>query len=85
MDESLIRNEIEIGLPPIWSDQLEECQYAITRLNAKICELDSLHERSLQRPQAFSDSSQDHHQIEVLTKDISRVCNRVSLSITLGF
>jgi len=73
VEESLLRRDIEIGLPPLWSDQLDECHYVIQRLDNKIKELDTLHERNLQRPQAFSDSQQDNQQIEVLTNEISRV------------
>ncbi|KAK6641757.1 hypothetical protein RUM44_013472 [Polyplax serrata] len=74
VDQGDYRHDVFSGLPPAWTDQLEECQYTITRLNSKIQELDNLHKKNLHRP-TLNDTTEDQHQIEVLTRDISRMFN----------
>jgi len=50
VEESLLRRDVEVDFPPLWSEQLGECHYTtiIQRLDNKIRELDTLHERNLQ-------------------------------------
>lgn len=79
---SLVGSDIESGLelrrsgesrmPPAWADGLEEAQYSLTRLRAKIHDLDTLHTRHLHRP-TLDDSSDEEQQIEALTQEITRV------------
>lgn len=71
VEQGFDRN-VDLSIPPAWTDQVEECQYALTRLNGKIQELDDLHRKNLHRP-TLDDSSDDQHQIEVLTREITRV------------
>lgn len=59
-------------MPPAWTDGLEEAQYSLTRLRAKIHDLDTLHTRHLHRP-TLDDSSDEEQQIETLTQEITRV------------
>jgi syntaxin 16 len=79
---SLVGSDIESGLelrrtgesrmPPAWADGLEETQYSLTRLRAKIHDLDTLHTRHLHRP-TLDDSCDEEQQIEALTQEITRV------------
>jgi len=79
---SLVGSDIELGLelrragesrmPPAWADGLEEIQYSLTRLRAKIRDLDTLHTRHLHRP-TLDDSCDEEQQIEALTQEITRV------------
>lgn len=71
VEQGFDRN-VDLSIPPAWTDQVEECQYALTRLNGKIQELDELHKKNLHRP-TLDDSSDDQHQIEVLTREITRM------------
>lgn len=57
-------------MPPSWTNQLEEVQFTITKLEAKINELKTLHSRHLHRP-TLDESSEDEQLIERLTYDIS--------------
>jgi syntaxin 16 len=59
-------------MPPAWADGLEEIQYSLTRLRAKIRDLDTLHTRLLHRP-TLDDSCDEEQQIEALTQEITRV------------
>lgn len=80
---SLVGGDVELGMelrrtsnesrmPPVWVDNLEEAQYSLTRLRAKLRELESLHSRHLQRP-TLDDSSEEEHLIEALTQEITRM------------
>lgn len=77
-------NDLENGLdshsdnriPPPWTDQLEETQYAMSRLKKKIDELKMVHDRHLHRP-TFDESSEDEVLIDNCTKDISSMFNSV--------
>ena len=60
--------------PPEWLDALDDVQCHLDRLPKKIQELETLHDKHLNRP-TFDDSAEDEKRIETLTKDISRVCN----------
>lgn len=68
------------GFPPPWADGLEEIQYSLTRLRAKIRELESLHSRHLHRP-TFDESSEEEQHIENLTQEITRVSKFVLQTI----
>lgn len=67
-----LRRSGESRMPPAWADGLEEAQYSLTRLRAKIRDLDTLHTRHLHRP-TLDDSSDEEQQIEALTQEITRV------------
>lgn len=67
-----LRRAGESRMPPAWADGLEEAQYSLTRLRAKIHDLDTLHTRHLHRP-TLDDSSDEEQQIEALTQEITRV------------
>ncbi|GFG38246.1 hypothetical protein Cfor_01887 [Coptotermes formosanus] len=83
---SLVGSDIESGLelrrtgesrmPPAWADGLEETQYSLTRLRAKIHDLDTLHTRHLHRP-TLDDSCDEEQQIEALTQEITRMFGAV--------
>lgn len=74
------RNSELSGLPPSWGDQLEECHYALSRLNGKIHDLGELHKKNLHRP-TLDDSVDDQQQIEVLTREITRVSFSFAVSV----
>ncbi|XP_054275233.1 syntaxin-16-like [Macrosteles quadrilineatus] len=59
-------------LPPIWADNLEESQYAMTRLRNKLKELEALYDKHVLRP-TLDDSTDEERQIEILTQEISRM------------
>lgn len=67
-----LRRSESTRLPPIWTDNLEESHYAMTRLKNKLKELESLYEKHILRP-TLDDSSDEEQQIEILTQEISRV------------
>jgi hypothetical protein len=58
--------------PPAWADNLEEAQYALSRIKGKLQELDALHSRHLNRP-TMQDSSTEETEIKVVTQEIARV------------
>lgn len=61
-------------MPPAWTDQLEEVQFTMTKLEGKINELKTLHSRHLHRP-TLDESSEEEALIERLTGDISLLFN----------
>ncbi|KAG6443666.1 hypothetical protein O3G_MSEX002939 [Manduca sexta] len=70
-------HEMEAGVemrdshaPPPWADTLEEAHYVITRLKTKLSELQTRHEKQINRP-ALDDSTEQHH-IQRLTQEIGR-------------
>lgn len=67
-----LRRAGESRMPPAWADGLEEAQYSLTRLRAKIHDLDTLHTRHLHRP-TLDDSCDEEQQIEALTQEITRI------------
>ncbi|XP_068083176.1 syntaxin-16 [Anabrus simplex] len=67
-----LRRSSESRMPPQWVDGLEEAQYSLTRLRAKLRELETLHTRHLHRP-TLDDSSEEEQQIEALTQEITRM------------
>ncbi|KAK7865557.1 hypothetical protein R5R35_010096 [Gryllus longicercus] len=80
---SLVGGDVELGMelrrsggesrmPPAWVDNLEEAQYSMTRLRAKLRELESLHARHLHRP-TLDDSCEEEQLIEALTQEITRM------------
>lgn len=84
VEQGDLRHDDFSGLPPVWTDQVEECQYALSRLNSKIQDLDNLHKKNLHRP-TLNDSTEDQHQIEVLTRDISQVSSKIGYQIPSCF
>jgi syntaxin 16 len=69
-----LRRSESSRLPPIWADNLEESQYAMTRLRNKLKELEALYDKHVLRP-TLDDSTDEERQIEILTQEISRVCS----------
>lgn len=66
----------ENSMPPIWTDQLEEAQFTISKLKTKIQELKMLHSRHLHRP-TFDENSEDEILIEHCTAEITTMFNSV--------
>uniref|UniRef100_A0A1B6EA29 t-SNARE coiled-coil homology domain-containing protein n=3 Tax=Clastoptera arizonana TaxID=38151 RepID=A0A1B6EA29_9HEMI len=79
-DRMSLVGDPEIGLelksesrfPPVWSDNLEECHYAMSRLRTKLNDLKLLYDKHLMRP-TLDDSTDEEQQIEVLTQEITRM------------
>ncbi|XP_046739511.1 syntaxin-16 isoform X1 [Diprion similis] len=76
--ESMTGGDVELGglnlagdAPPAWSDALEETQYILSRLRAKLAELKELHAKHLTRP-TLDDTSQEERQMEQLTREMGR-------------
>lgn len=76
--ESSAEGDVELGglnsgtdAPPAWSDALEETQYILSRLRAKLSELKELHAKHLTRP-TLDDTSQEERQMEQLTREMGR-------------
>lgn len=61
-------------MPPSWTDQLEEVQFTMSKLEGKINELKTLHSRHLHRP-TLDESSEEEQLIERLTADITFMFN----------
>lgn len=74
--EQGISDNNDSTIPPMWTDQLEEAQYTLTKLKTKINELRALHSRHLHRP-TFDESSEDETLIENCTADITTMFNQV--------
>ncbi|KRT78821.1 hypothetical protein AMK59_7704, partial [Oryctes borbonicus] len=66
----------EASMPPIWTNQLEEAQFTISKLKTKIQELKMLHSRNLHRP-TFDENSEDEILIENCTAEITTMFNSV--------
>ena len=58
--------------PPAWVGRVEALQYSLSRLEAKITELDTAHKNHLARP-TLDDNPKEEERIRHLTKDISEV------------
>ncbi|XP_014677621.1 PREDICTED: syntaxin-16-like isoform X2 [Priapulus caudatus] len=62
-------------LPPEWVDGVEEIQYEISRIQQKIKEVSTLHDKHLNRP-TMDDSIDEEHAIEIMTQDITQMFTR---------
>lgn len=71
-----IEGRREHTIPPVWVDQLEEAQYALSKLKSKVQELKKLQDRHLHRP-TFDESSDDEILIENCTSDITVMFNTI--------
>ena len=58
--------------PPAWVGRVEALQYSLSRLEAKITELDTAHKNHLARP-TLDDNPKEEERIRHVTKDISEV------------
>jgi len=67
-----LRGAGESQMPPAWTDELEEAQYALQRIRNKLRQLSALHAKQLQRP-TLDESHEEELQIETLSQEISRV------------
>uniref|UniRef100_A0A8D8LH04 Syntaxin-16 n=1 Tax=Cacopsylla melanoneura TaxID=428564 RepID=A0A8D8LH04_9HEMI len=67
-------NYFEGRATPLWTDALEETQYALARLENKLKELETLQESHLLRP-TLDESTEQETKIELLTQEISRMFN----------
>ncbi|KAL0275898.1 UNVERIFIED_CONTAM: hypothetical protein PYX00_003618 [Menopon gallinae] len=61
--------------PPTWVDFVDECQIDISTLTSKINDLDQKYKKNMYRP-TLNDSTEDQHQIEAHTREISRLFNK---------
>ncbi|XP_077982254.1 syntaxin-16-like isoform X2 [Glandiceps talaboti] len=68
------------GLPPEWTDILEEIQYDLTRIKQKMKELSSLHDKHLNRP-TLDDNVDEEHAIEISTQEITQMFHRCQRNI----
>nr|XP_054764414.1 syntaxin-16-like [Lytechinus pictus] len=62
----------KLNIPPEWVNSTEEIQYDITRIQQKMKELSSLHDRYLNRP-TLDDNMEEEHAIEIATQEITQV------------
>ena len=69
-----------ITLPPEWVDTVEEVQYTLTRISARIKELSQLHENHISRP-TFDDSMEEEQAIEILTQEITKLFQKCQKEI----
>lgn len=73
--------------PPAWVGRVEALQYSLSRLEAKITELDMAHKNHLARP-TLDDNPKEEERIRHLTKDISEMfgsCHHQVKSIRRSF
>lgn len=61
-----------VKMPPDWADSLEEAQYTLSRIQARLKELSTLQNKHLLKP-TFDDSMNEEQQIDSLTQDITKV------------
>eukprot|EP01135_Chromosphaera_perkinsii_P005353 Nk52_evm34s343 gene=Nk52_evmTU34s343 len=74
------RDEHHVALPPEWVDTVEEVQYTITRITARVKELGQLHENHISRP-TFDDSMEEEQAIEILTQEITKLFQKCQRDI----
>lgn len=67
-------------LPPKWIDGIEEIQYDVTRIQQKMKELVSLHDKYLNRP-TLDDSTEEEHAIEITTQEITQLFHRCQRAV----
>nr|CAG4644183.1 EOG090X0AQP [Lepidurus arcticus] len=67
-------------LPPEWSENLEEAQYVLSRVEVKMNELSALHKNHVSRP-SLDDSMVEEKHIEALTQEISKMFTKCHRSI----
>ncbi|XP_063951099.1 syntaxin-16-like [Lytechinus pictus] len=70
----------KLNIPPEWVNNTEEIQYDITRIQQKMKELSSLHDRYLNRP-TLDDNMEEEHAIEIATQEITQMFHRCQRSI----
>ncbi|XP_005112545.1 syntaxin-16 [Aplysia californica] len=67
------------NLPPDWIDKLTEIQFEFTKIKEKMKELNSLHDKHLNRP-TLDDNVDEEHEIEIRTQQITQMfshCQRL--------
>eukprot|EP01134_Creolimax_fragrantissima_P006767 CFRG6767T1 len=68
--------DLEAGLhpqlPPEWIDTVEEIQYSVSRLQSRMKELHTLHDKHLNRPN-MTDGRDEEYEIEAMTHDITQM------------
>lgn len=67
-------------LSPKWIDGIEEIQYDVTRIQQKMKELVSLHDKYLNRP-TLDDSTEEEHAIEITTQEITQMFHRCQRAV----
>ncbi|XP_030831503.1 syntaxin-16 [Strongylocentrotus purpuratus] len=70
----------KLNIPPEWVNCTEEIQYDITRIQQKVKELSSLHDKYLNRP-TLDDNMEEEHAIEIATQEITQMFHRCQRSI----
>nr|SVE70596.1 EOG090X0AQP [Daphnia similis] len=79
--DALVHRELDAGgkshathvkMPPDWTDSLEEAQYTLTKIQTRLKELSALQNKHLLKP-TFDDSMNEEQQIDVFTKDITKM------------
>ncbi|XP_066521151.1 syntaxin-16 isoform X5 [Hoplias malabaricus] len=67
-------------LPPKWVEGVDEIQYEISRIQQKMKELATLHDKHMNRP-TLDDSSEAEHAIEITTQEITQMFHRCQRSV----
>lgn len=67
-------------LPPDWTNDVEEIQYEMTKLKNKMKELNSLHDKHLNRP-TMDDNIEGEKLIDHLTQEITQVLGQCQMRV----
>merc|ERR1712004_813926 len=71
-EESFYGSRVPNGTPPEWADTVEDIQYNISKIQQRLKELQSMHDKRINRPSLDDDFSSDHG-IEALTQEITQM------------
>jgi syntaxin 16 len=66
--------------PPDWSNDVDEIQFEMTKIKNKLKELNSLHDKHLNRP-TLDDNFEEERSIDLLTQEITQMANQSQLKI----
>ncbi|XP_072013664.1 syntaxin-16-like isoform X2 [Amphiura filiformis] len=79
-DPDAVVGATKISVPPDWVDSIEEIQYDVTRIQQKMKDLSSLHDKHLNRP-TLDDNMEEEHAIEIATQEITQMFHRCQRAI----
>ena len=71
-DDAMKSRSMQVRMPPDWTDNLEEAQYILSKIQTRLKELGTLQNKHLLKP-TFDDSLDEEKQIDSLTQEITKV------------
>jgi len=71
-DDAMKSRSMQVRMPPDWTDNLEEAQYILSKIQTRLKELGTLQNKHLLKP-TFDDSLDEEKQIDSLTQEITKM------------